>query len=239
MEQTLCAVQKIQLCLDLRKKYQIFFLFKCICHSFNLCASSASEKLPSALEEFTRNVYNYFSFSPKRVEYLKDFQNFTLTPEHKILHPAQTRWLSLESVVVRILEQYNALTLFFVDAVANDHSQSAENILSKLQDPLTKNFLWFLQFALPFFNKLNREMQSEKPKIHELHSHITATYKTILECFIKKDIILKTPLHEINYKDPKNYLPFSEIYLGAQIAANSNLNENQTYILKTRCLDFL
>lgn len=60
---------------------------------------------------------------------------------HKILHPAQTRWLSLESVVGRLLEQYNALTHFFIDAVANDYSLNASNILQKLQDPLTKLFL--------------------------------------------------------------------------------------------------
>jgi len=35
---------------------------------------------------------------------------------HKILHPAQTRWLSVESVVVRIFEQYEVLKLFFIDA---------------------------------------------------------------------------------------------------------------------------
>jgi hypothetical protein len=37
--------------------------------------------------------------SPKRIETLKEFQLFTHTKIHKILHPAQTRWLSLESVV--------------------------------------------------------------------------------------------------------------------------------------------
>lgn len=60
-------------------------------------------------------------------------------------------------------------------------------------------------------------MQSEKTKIQELHSNILAIYKTILECFLKRDVLLKTPLHEINIKDQNNYLPLSELYLGAQI----------------------
>lgn len=67
-----------------------------------------------------RSIYNYIGNSLKRVEILKGFQNFTQTKIQKILHPAQTRWLSLEDVVCRILEQFNALKLYFLDVVAND-----------------------------------------------------------------------------------------------------------------------
>lgn len=37
------------------------------------------------------------------------FQDFLELPTHKMLHPSQTRWLSLVSVVQRILEQWEAL----------------------------------------------------------------------------------------------------------------------------------
>ncbi|CAH1111482.1 unnamed protein product [Psylliodes chrysocephalus] len=98
----------------LKEEIPDIFLFKCICHSFNLCASSACKKLPSVLEEFTRNVYNYFSYSPKRVEYLRDFQNFTQIPEHKILHPAQIRWLSIESIVAFSVNESTLLASYKV-----------------------------------------------------------------------------------------------------------------------------
>ncbi|XP_018399003.1 PREDICTED: uncharacterized protein LOC108776788 [Cyphomyrmex costatus] len=101
------------------------FLMKCICHSFHLCASNACSMLPSSVEELTREIYNYFSNSPKRVETLKEFQKFANVKIHKILHPAQTRWLSVESVVVRILEQYEALKLFFIDASVSSDRTSA------------------------------------------------------------------------------------------------------------------
>lgn len=89
------------------------YVVKCICHSFHLCASYACLKLPRGIEDLAREIYTYFSNSPKRVEYLKEFQHFTNTKIHKILHPAQTKWLSLETVVSRILEQYNALIFIF------------------------------------------------------------------------------------------------------------------------------
>lgn len=216
------------------------FLMKCICHSFHLCASNACTKLPRGVEDLARDIYNYFANSPKRVETLKEFQAFTNTKIHKILHPAQTRWLSLESVVIRILEQFDALILFFTDASSTSHVLVADNILRKLRDPLTKLFFQFLEFALPFFNDVNREMQSESPKIYELHCRVTSTYKSLLECFIKREIICNTPVHQIKYKDPHNFLPLNEIYLGVKIAISiDKLDSSQVHILRTRCLDFL
>ncbi|XP_023311317.1 zinc finger BED domain-containing protein 5-like [Anoplophora glabripennis] len=124
------------------------YVVKCICHSFHLCASNACLKLPRSIEDLAREIYPYFSNSPKRVETFKEFQSFSNVNIHKILHPAQTRWLSLETVVSRILEQYNALILFFTDAT-------------------------FLEFSLAFFNNLNRQMQCEKPVIQELHKSVS------------------------------------------------------------------
>ncbi|KAL0811980.1 hypothetical protein ABMA28_009378 [Loxostege sticticalis] len=92
------------------------YVVKCICHSFALCASYACTKLPREPEGLVRDVYNYISTSPKRTGLLKEFQQFLTLKPHKILHPCQTRWLSLRSAVVRILEQYEALKLLFIDA---------------------------------------------------------------------------------------------------------------------------
>ncbi|KAJ8890429.1 hypothetical protein PR048_009938 [Dryococelus australis] len=89
------------------------FIMKCICHSFHLCASKASQKLPSFIEQLTCDIYSYVSCSLKRISTLREFQEFVGTEPHKILHPAQTRWLSFFPVVKRVIKQYQALILFF------------------------------------------------------------------------------------------------------------------------------
>ncbi|CAH2009382.1 unnamed protein product [Acanthoscelides obtectus] len=221
----------------LQAQIQNLFTLKCICHSFSLCASNACSKLPRRAEDLVRNVYNFFSNSPKRIDTLKEFQTFTETPIHKILQPSQTRWLSLESAVNRILEQYNALVLFFTDAAMSEGVLAAQNILNDLKDPLTKAFLLFLQFVLPLFNNLNREMQAEKPKIHSLYSSISSSYKVLLEYFIKRDVIESQPLKAINYRDPGNFLPLEELYLGAKIPLLM-LDRDSNLTLRKRCLEF-
>ena len=70
-------------------------------------------------------LYFFFANSPKRLGELKEFQELANVPNVNILHPATTRWLSLDSVVKRLLEQYNALILYFTDQAAADIFQAS------------------------------------------------------------------------------------------------------------------
>jgi hypothetical protein len=113
----------------LKKDITNLFVFKCICHSFHLCASYACMKLPKYVEDVARDIYNYISNNPKRLCEYKEFQQFLNLKIHKLLHPAQTRWLSLHSVVKRIISQYPALKLYFTSAALNDGLENAKIIL--------------------------------------------------------------------------------------------------------------
>lgn len=217
------------------------YVMKCICHSFHLCASYACEKLPRFVEDLTRDIHNYFSSSPKRTAELREFQSFCDVNIHKILHPAQTRWLSVHSVVCRILEQYGALQLFFTDAVASNDILSAENILCKLRDPTSKLFLQFLEFVLPFFTVLNKEMQSQTVKIHILYKNISNIIRTIFDCFIRRNYLSITPLEEVEFKNTRNHLVIEEVYFGANVAKSIldlQLSSEQLNFFRCRCLDF-
>lgn len=76
----------------------------------------------------------------------------------KILHPSQTRWLSLEAVVKRVLECFAALKLYF-SSLDIDPKKDISDILEKTS---TKANLKFLKFILSYVNKLNRIFQSEE-----------------------------------------------------------------------------
>ena len=138
---------------------------KCVCHSFHLCATKTCNKLPRWLEDMIRDVYNYF-LSPKQTAAFKEFQEFATVKQHRVLHSCKTRWLSLHSAVKRLLEQLPELQLFFTQATVEDRVIVAETILQKLNNPLSKLYLEYLDIVLPNFNDLNREMQRENPKIY-------------------------------------------------------------------------
>lgn len=95
-----------------QEKIPNIFVIGCLSNSLHLCASKACSFLPDQVENMARNIYNYFSHSAKRQHELREFQEFVNAEPHKLLRPSQTRWLSLNAVVNRIMEQWNALVLF-------------------------------------------------------------------------------------------------------------------------------
>ena len=86
---------------------------KCTCHSLALCASYACEALPPYVEQSLRDIYSYVSHSPKRSAEFSTIEEILEKPL-KMLHPSQTRWLSLEAVVRRNLERLTELKIFFL-----------------------------------------------------------------------------------------------------------------------------
>ncbi|XP_063239654.1 uncharacterized protein LOC134540700 [Bacillus rossius redtenbacheri] len=102
-------------------------IVKCICHSLHLCASTACKALPRRCEDLARNIHGFLKNSSKRQCQLATFQTFNMDV-HKMLHPSQTRWLSLLIVVERLLENWEPLRLFFIDRWLGEDLVSAEQI---------------------------------------------------------------------------------------------------------------
>lgn len=197
---------------------------KCVCHSAHLCASEACKQLPESVEQLARDIYNFFKHSDKRQFDFRNFQSFASVEPHKILKPSQTRWLSLLSVVERILEQWEALRLFFIDFTTNpahraraDVRNRAVFILEKLSNPFYKLYFCFLEWSLPLFNKFNLEFQSEKVVIHNLHMKIRTLYQEILLRYLQREYVMRQNLGEINPESQQHQLHDAALYLGVKV----------------------
>lgn len=83
---------------------------RCASHSLHLCSSAAAKKLPNNVEQFTRDIYAYFSHSSKRQEELEECQVFAKENPAKMLYPSQTIWLSLRVSLSKLI--YNKITNF-------------------------------------------------------------------------------------------------------------------------------
>lgn len=123
-------------------------ILKCICHSLHLCESSACKQLPRMCEDLARDVFNYFNASAKRQAQLKEFQEFFNIKVHKMLHPSQTRWLSLTTVVLRLLEQWVALEAYFTNQAFESRLHAAGTLLTYLKNPLVKLYYFFFEEGL-------------------------------------------------------------------------------------------
>lgn len=65
------------------------------------------------IEGTARDIYNFIQNSPKRLNLFTDLQILLEYNPRKMLHPSQTRWLSLEATVNQLLSRIDVLKLFF------------------------------------------------------------------------------------------------------------------------------
>ena len=225
----------------LKQDVPSLFVMGCICHSFALCASQAVKMLPNFMEEFLRELTSYFSHSSKRLNDFRLIQDAVQVSQYRILKLAATRWLSRESVIARILEQWPALLLYFGSEVKENVRDHAFRVNRALNHRGTKHLLFFVQYILRKINAMNAEFQAEGFRLHVVHRRICAEYKAILCSFIKENILRDHPLHEIDPADGLVHVPTDDIYLGGAAMAEFSKDPipDRAYDLKQACKRFL
>lgn len=194
--------------------------FKCMCHSTNLSVSYACKKLPRTIELFVKEVYTYFSHSSQRQRELAEFQKFVDTPTHRMLRHYDIRWLSLYECIHRIVEQWEALKLFFHSERFGTRNANAtcEFLFDHLNSNETKLYINFLDFILPITNKFNIIFQSEQTVVHNLHTDMQNMMSSILSCYMKINYVRTTPLHSIDPNARMHYVPLKNMYIGLNVA---------------------
>ena len=196
---------------------------KCSCHLIHLVASYAALKLPKGLEDLCRDIFNHFHHSSKRQDVYLQFQKFFSLEPHHILSPGQTRWLSLEACVNRILEQFQALQHYFVLVPNEDPTHGNDRILKSLNNKFTLAYLEFLSYQLQRLNAFNRLFQSERPCLHNLKGEIEGLIKSIASDFLDVQYVKTTAAKSIDPTNDEHQVLPNQIYLG--LAASGTMQE--------------
>jgi hypothetical protein len=207
----------------LMSEYPNVYSVKCSCHLIHLVSSYAALKLPKGLEDLVRDIYNHFHRSSKRQEVYQQFQKFYDAEPRKLLSPGQTRWLSLEACVNRILEQYLALEHYFVLVANEDPTHSNDRILKSLQNKFTLAYLEFLSHQLQRFNAFNRLFQSERPLLHNLREEVEGLIKSIASDFMSIAYVKQAKPKEIDPTRAGHHIPLHQVYVG--VAATATMHE--------------
>jgi hypothetical protein len=130
---------------------------------------------------------------------------------------AATRWLSLEAVVNRILEQWPALTLYFNEKWLDQKLIATEQIYKCLNDPFMKLYFLFLKWVLPKFNRMKQYFQSEKVLLTDMHRTLSDMFQDILTCFMDRAYVFSKDFDEINPEDRTKFKPKNVLYLGVEV----------------------
>ncbi|XP_037932808.1 zinc finger MYM-type protein 6-like [Teleopsis dalmanni] len=223
----------------LTKDTNLFYL-KCPCHSLHLCTAYACKKLPGEVESLCRNVYSYFSWSPKRVQEFKEFQEYCNIKPHKMLGLALTRWLSLQQVVLRIIEQWDALQLYFLSHCIEVNDIKPKDLANLMAMKETKAYMLFLTYILKIVNDLNIEFQSDSIRLPFLYRKLEAVVQLILTNFMCYQHVKNVPLESLEFKDSNYFLPIEKVFMGMKAETftdNHNIEKSKICEIKknVRC----
>lgn len=215
---------------------------KCVCHSSALAVSYACRTLPRSLDQIVKETYSYFSHSSKRKREFKVFQEFVGTENHNILRHYEIRWLSLHNCVSRIVEQWDALKLYFQQESLIERNHSAHFLHESFDNSYIKLYFLFLDYILPIVNKLNIIFQGNECAVHNIFRNSSEMLKSILSCYMKNCYISSTSVENIEPNSTVNFLDLKEMYLGIQVTKQISLLRQQSTkpnVTVSAIMDFL
>lgn len=226
----------------LKREIPHLILIPCSCHSMQLALShSCKEELPAHLDFIFSETHNWFHRSSIRQKAYNDLYN-TLYDEDplKIMQIAGTRWLSIEPVCERILNQWEALTEYFREASVNEKCYTAQTLYKMYKDCNNKLFLIFLRPILRECNVVNKALQSRSADPTKLLQDLTILIKTLAQILVVKGC--QEDLLSINVKNflnPKPHLG-SAFEMQVEILRKSGrITLNTEMGIREICIKFL
>lgn len=135
----------------------------CVCHSLQLAVSAAAaETLPRNIDYLIIETYNWFSNSTLRqVQYTNLYRAINDGQDPlKIVKSCDTRWLSIESAVKRILNQWLELKTLFGIARTKEKCYAADILFEMYNDDMNLAYRKFLYPILEEVQTVNKSFES-------------------------------------------------------------------------------
>ena len=213
-------------------------LIKCVCHSLQLAVSYAvKETLPRNLDFLIKNTYNWFSHSAMR--HLKYKEIYCLLnegiPPLKLVQVSQTRWLSIEVAISRMLNQWLELKTHFEMVRSSERCYDAELLYSMFNDKTNYVFLLFLKPILQEVQRVNKNFEAENHDPSKLLSDLHHLLQSLCSKVLMPGKKFDEEIVVENHLDPKPYLGYEfETEMGK---CNFSQEDNQN--IRGRCIKFI
>ncbi|KAM4722874.1 uncharacterized protein WCC33_009052 [Rhinophrynus dorsalis] len=131
----------------------------CNCHVLHNTAKYALKPLSFDVENLVLKVFNEFSCSAKNVSELKTCFEFVHQEYHKVLRHVPTRWLSLFAAIDRLLLDWEAIKVYFLQCGEEECHPVIWSFIKDQQDALSTTltlpecYLFFVHSFMSFFTK--------------------------------------------------------------------------------------
>ena len=217
----------------------------CSLHTVSNAVKGALEKLDlyDELEEFVQDVSSFMKSHISLTDEFSVLQEELELSQHRVLRFVEVRFLSMFSVVLRLIEQYPALKAFFLEHIPKKHPQllkkpQVKRISGMLQRKQTLVSLHFIGYALDKFQKYEKLFQRKESTIHMMYDEQVDLFRSVLLSFCTFSEIekLKTAadLTSFKFTDVKVQMNETDIKMGSYVSKELGAlkDSNKTYFCR-------
>ena len=185
------------------------------------------------LDQFVIDLHFFFERSAARREDFASMGYITDVTVHYLLRHCESRWLSIEKVLVRVIEQFANIRTYFLDELPKKkefkgekgigNTKRYQRIAECLKDSSLQSFMAFVVFVAQDFKKFLVPLQTNAPMIHVLHSMEVKLLHALMNKFIDakyiqdkatKNTFTASQLIKVDIADKKNHV--AKVQVGAK-----------------------
>jgi hypothetical protein len=128
----------------------------CATHILHNAIQTSADILPIDVEAIVNEIFLYFHICMVWVEELKEFCDFVVVEYKKILGSVQTRWLSLQPAITRVISMFPILKSYFLS------KEKCPMMLKKMfNDPVSLVWIYFLESQMKVCSISMKKVQSD------------------------------------------------------------------------------
>ena len=152
------------------------------------------------LDQIVLDLFGFFKYSAKRIAEYFDVTEFTLIESRRMLKCISTRWISIQAVLIRVLEQFSNLKHYFLEVLPTQKVFNGKSGIGsreryiRIKYALTNKKLPAIMASVIFiakdFKNLTIPLQEKQPMITMLYSKMVTLVKNTLGKFIIEENFL-------------------------------------------------
>ena len=204
------------------------------------------------IDDFFCDLHFFFKLSSARREDYASLVELTgVVAEYAKKH-AETRWVSMQKVAIRCLEQWKNLEEYFLRFLPKQknfnkeikNTQRYNRIKIALSDKLMPAYVGFVVFSAQDFQSFLVPFQSKVPLIHQLYPAMMSLVYGLMRKFIKTSKLNTDDLSKnitIDVRKERNLKPLKSIEVGckAKLLFSTNIiTDPEQEAFRKRCLSF-
>ena len=223
----------------------------CSLHPVHTAFRKGISELTYDIDGFLEDLYFFFKYSSARKKDFLAIQDLTNVTAQFLKQPAETRWIAIKYVAVRVLDQYPNIKEYFLKFLPEEKNFRStfektdryKRICKYLNDPLVEAALSFCGYIANDFEEFLKPFQSNEPKIHLMYPAMCQLVVNIMHKFVSRKVLSGDAAKNIaiDVEKAKNLKPVKLIDVGTkgkQLLSDPTFSKADQTKFRNGCMNF-